>query len=270
MFEIGSRFSRACLLSILGTLTVSALTAAPLLAQPIKSKSDATMPGATIPGVRLTQSSGIYGERLLFTFCPKGFKLTNLETGITTSACAPDWTVHIINPETKRYYDVPLARYEGYMLRMSVIFWGFSFPRVPFVEGQPKDLLGMHCRLFRMKKLDKFERAKIGISAVHSAILLTTSTKDLPYSPETLQFVRRHFNFPNLGDLPVSMRIQHKANRLVYMLSTSKIEKVPVDLSGFKVPKGMKKALNDKDVLRGNAENGGVDSLLKEIDRSAL
>lgn len=232
----------------------------------------------TVPGVKLSQSSSMYGDRLSFTFCPKGFKLANLETGITTSACAPDWTVHIVNPETKKYFDVPLNRYEGFMLRASVIFWGFSFPQVPFNEvtgaGESaldrRQILGLKCRVFQMKKLDKFERAKLGISAVHRATLKTLDTNALPYSPETLQFVRRHFNFPKLGDLPVSMRIQHKAKKMLFMLDTSKIEKVQVDLQSFKVPPGMTRALNDKEVLRGKAENSGVDSLLKEIDRKAI
>lgn len=285
MSQVGSRFSRgsldfhsfdpACkfvwLLTCLFVFSILGIVE-PACAVPPLTRN------VTVPGVRLRQSSSMYGDRLSFTFCPKGFKLANLETGITTSACAPDWTVHIVNPETKKYFDVPLNRYEGFMLRASVIFWGFSFPQVPFDEVtggsesvlDRRQILGSKCRVFQMKKLDKFERAKLGISSVHRATLKTLDTSALPYSPETLQFVRRHFNFPKLGDLPVYMRIQHKAKKMLFMLDTSKIEKVQVELETFKVPQGMTRALNDKDVLRGKAENSGVDSLLKEIDRKAI
>lgn len=218
--------------------------------------------------LRLEQDSQIYGAGTIFSFGKDGFRWSNPANGVSIMAHAPEWKVQIYNAKTNRIFETPLNKYEGHMLRISIIFWGFSFPRIPFDEGPKENILGLQCRSFKMKKLSKAEKVEKGIDTLFDAKLLTT--KDLPYPPQVLAFVRQQYNFPALGDLPLSLLIERKGKKKQFMLQTKKITKVNLPPSDFQAPAGAKQAPNDKDVLRGSDENSSLDGLMQDIDRKSF
>ncbi|MBP9093807.1 hypothetical protein KBI23_22495 [bacterium] len=217
---------------------------------------------------RLEQSSQIYGAGTVFSFGKEGFRWSNPANGVTITARAPEWKVQIYNAKTNRLFETPLNKYEGHMLRISIIFWGFSFPRIPFDEGPKEKVLGLQCRSFTMKKLTKKEKIEKGIDTLLDAKMLTT--KDLPYPPQVLAFLRQQYNFPALGDLPLSFQLERKGKNRQFMLQTTKITKVNLSPAEFRAPAGSQRALNDKDVLRGSDENNSLDGLMQDINRKSF
>lgn len=237
-----------------------AIVAAIMVVAPPEAKS--------IECLRFEQSSKIYGAGTVFSFGKEGFRWSNPANGVTITARAPEWKVQIYNAKTNRLFETPLNKYEGHMLRISIIFWGFSFPRIPFDEGPKEKVLGLQCRSFTMKKLTKKEKIEKGIDTLLDAKMLTT--KDLPYPPQVLAFLRQQYNFPALGDLPLSFQLERKGKNRQFMLQTTKITKVNLSPAEFRAPAGSQRALNDKDVLRGSDENNSLDGLMQDINRKSF
>lgn len=207
--------------------------------------------------LRLTQSSKLYGEPISFTYCQEGFLWESPSVGLNIVAAAPDWRVHTCNLKTKTYFDLPLDAHEGYMHKTAAVFWGLSLPRIPFVKAQDKDLLGLRCHVYRMKSgLSKAELLALGIASVAQAELLTADSLSSPHSLEqckpVLTFLRRQYDLPdwqsglpNKNEVPLSMSITTKGKSQI-VLATSKIEKVRVPLSVFRLPPGFKKVRSNK------------------------
>lgn len=232
---------------------------------PASLKSAAVVVPQMVPGYVLEQKSQIYGSGIVFKVCKSGFAWSIPSNGVTVIAAAPDWRVYVYNEQTRRYFATSLDKYEGYMLRASIIFWGFSFPRIPYEEKPSQLLAGHQCRVFDMKKISKDEKLKLGIDTLRDSRLITV--KDLDVAPQVTIFVRKQLNFPSLGDLPVSMCVERKDRELQYMLKTKKVTPSQIKVTDFKLPAGAKRALNDKEVLRGAAEESSLDGLLRDIDR---
>lgn len=254
---------------LLGLWLSCVAVAMPCSATPARStvpvKSNAAVVPQVVPGYVLEQNSQIYGSGIVFKICKSGFAWSIPANGVTVMAAAPAWRVYVYNAQTRRYFETSLDKYEGYMLRASIIFWGFSFPRIPYEEKPSQILAGHMCRVFDMKKVSVDEKLKLGIDTLRDSRLITV--KDLDVAPQVAVFVRKQLNFPVLGDLPVSMCVERKDREQQFMLKTKKVTPVKINLSDFTLPAGAKRALNDKEVLRGAAEESSLDGLLRDIDR---
>ncbi|MBX9940410.1 MAG: hypothetical protein K2Y32_14220 [Candidatus Obscuribacterales bacterium] len=204
---------------------------------------------------KLTQSSRLYGETISFTYCQEGFLWENPSVGLNIVASAPDWTVHTCNLKTRTYFDQPLTVHEGYMHKPAVVLWGVSLPRIPFVKWQEKDLLGLRCHVYRMKGgLSKPELLALGIAAVEKAELLTTDS--IGGSKPVVTFLRRQYDLPDWqaalshkSEVPLSMSITTKGKSQI-VLATSKIDRVSLPSSIFKLPPGFKKLKSSKKSTR--------------------
>lgn len=221
-----------------------------------------------IDGIKFIQNSQIYGSGIVFKACKQGLAWENPANGVNIVAAAPDWRVYTYNVASKRYCEVPLDKYEGYMLRSAIIFWGFSFPSIPYKEEDPARILGLRCRVFVMPKLGMKEKLNRGIDTLLDSKLFTTA--DLPVDSHILSFVRKHYNFPACGDLPVSMYVQRRDRSRQYMLQTRNISQTKFKLSEFKLPTGAIKTKNDKDVIQNVSDDSSLDGLLKDIDRKSF
>lgn len=253
-------------LILLALISVVALSQASLAAPaPSQAQSRILTAPQVVSGYRLDQNSQIYGSGIVFKVAKTGFAWSLPSNGVTVMAAAPDWRVYVYNALTKRYFETSLEKYEGYMLRASIIFWGFSFPRIPYEEKSPQVLGGYKCRVFEMQKVSKQEKLTRGIDTLRDSRLITV--KDLEVAPQVAVFVRKQLNFPVLGDLPVSMCVERKDKKVQYMLNTTKVVTAKFRRSEFLLPAGATKALNDKEVIRGANEENSLDGLLKGIDR---
>lgn len=219
-------------------------------------------------GIKLIQNSQIYGSGIVFKACKKGLAWENPANGVNIVAAAPDWRVYTYNVISKRYSEVPLDKYEGYMLRSAVIFWGFSFPRIPYKEENSGRILSLRCRVFAMPKLGMKEKLNRGIDTLLDSKLYTTD--DLPVDSHVLAFVRKHYNFPACGDLPVCMYVQRRDKHRQYMLQTRNVSQAKFKLSEFKLPAGAIKTKNDKEVIQSASDESSLDGLLKDIDRKSF
>lgn len=253
-------------LTVLGLFSVVTLSQSCLAAPAMLPARQKPSPAPqVVPGYVLEQKSQIYGSGIVFKVSKTGFAWSIPSNGVTVMAAAPDWRVYVYNALTKRYFETSLEKYEGYMLRASIIFWGFSFPRIPYEEKPPQVLAGYKCRVFEMKEVSKAEKLSRGIDTLRDSRLITV--KELDVAPQVAVFVRKQLNFPVLGDLPVSMCVERKDKEVQYMLKTKKVTAAKFKQSEFQLPAGATKSLNDKDVIRGAAEENSLDGLLKDIDR---
>lgn len=247
-------------------LVLVASARANVLAAPVNSPTLKNNSGTE--GVRLLQNSQIYGSGLVFKASKNGFSWSNPCNGVTVLSSAPDWRVYLYNTNTHHYFQTTLDKYEGYMLRASIIFWGFSFPRIPYKEENSQYIRGLKCRTFVMPKMTFKEKLKNGIDTLLDSKLITTN--DLPVGAQATAFVRKHYNFPPCGDMPVSMFVQRKDKSRQYMLQTREVSKASYLPSEFKLPEGAKRVWNEKEIIRGQAEDNSLDGLLKDIDRKSF
>lgn len=217
-------------------------------------------------GYLVCQDSQVYGPGIRFFVGAHGFSWSNPANGMTICAAAPQWKVFTYNSNNRKYIESSLSGHEGYMLRSSVIFWGFSLSRIPlaFIESGTK--YGAAVRIYKMKeKLSEKEKLERGIDTLRDCRYCVADTAAWKLPEQACLFMRRHYNLPQQAGFPLYMSVKRRTVNQ-FIVNSTKVEKTEIPLSAYRLPAGYKRALNDKEILRAGGEDSSMDTLLRDID----
>lgn len=214
---------------------------------------------------RLDITSRVTGAHTIY-ICDMGFKDINLENGVVTVCCPPDWSIFTYNPATHLIFRQPFDTYEGFLLKDIATWTGHQIndKRVSF--DNKTEYLGQSAKHYQTgPEVMKEARRRI---AAHEARdgepgFVESTNISLPYKTDNSlhaeRLLKRMYGLPEAQGLPVYVKYKRVSGDDCEFYKTRSIALCRLDPAAYKIPADYKASATIQNVINSQNASSAAD-----------